>query len=100
MQFKLMIEDKEKIFYAPYIKGRIFRRALEMNKKLNAGEVDVEVSDELVTFVCEVFNNQFTPAEVWDGLELEGVLPKLQDVFFEVINKGTSSVQGGTAKNE
>jgi hypothetical protein len=94
MQFKLLIDEKEKTFYAPFIKGRILRRALQINNTLNGGDLGVEALDELVSFVCEVFNNQFTPDDVWDGMELEGMFSKLQEVFIEVVNRATSGIQG------
>ncbi|SMQ75967.1 hypothetical protein SAMN05444673_2590 [Bacillus sp. OV166] len=103
MQFKLFMEDKEKTFSVPFVKGRLFRKALKMNKVFNeGGEITEEVTDQLVDFVCEVFNSQFTPDDVWDGMPLDGILPALQGVFFEVIDRGTKSIQGGTdtSKND
>jgi hypothetical protein len=102
MQFKLFIEDKEKTFSVPYVKGRIFRRALKMNKMFGVGiEITPEVMDQLADFVCEVFNNQFTPEDVWDGLPVDGILPRLQGVFFDVIDRATKSTEGSSnSKNE
>lgn len=94
MQFKLTIDDKEKTFSVPFVKGRMLRRALQLNKTLNMKELDEEVIDRMVEFVCEVFNNQFSPDEVWDGLPLEGIFPKLHDVFSEVVERATSGIQG------
>lgn len=97
MQFKLNIEDKEKTFSVPFVKGRLFRRALKMNKMFTEGkEITDDVTDQLVDFVCEVFNNQFTPDDVWDGMPVDGILPTLQGVFFDVIDRATSSIQGGS----
>jgi hypothetical protein len=92
-----MIEDKEKTFSVPFVKGRLFRRALKMNKMFNEGaEITDDVMVQLIDFVCEVFNNQFTPDDVWDGLPIDGLLPKLQGIFFEVIDRATSTMQGGS----
>lgn len=98
-----MIEDKEKTYSVPFVKGRLFRKALKMNKVFNQGaEITDSVMDDLVDFVCEVFNNQFTPDDVWDGLPVDGILPNLQGIFFEVIDRGTKSIQGenDSSKNE
>jgi hypothetical protein len=97
-----MIEDKEKTFSVPFAKGRMFRRALEMNKLFMEGaEITKEVMDQLVDFVCELFNCQFTPDEVWDGLPVDGILPTLQGIFFDVIDRATKSIEGGSeSKNE
>jgi hypothetical protein len=103
MQFKLMVEDKEKTFSVPFVKGRIFRKALKINKTLNQeGGIDEAALDELEEFVCDVFNNQFTPDDLEDGLPLDGILDTLRGVFFEVINRATSSIQSGSneSKNE
>lgn len=97
-----MIENEEKTFSVPFVKGRIFRKALKMNKTLNSGELTEALLDELIEFVCEVFNNQFTPEQVEDGLPVDGYMETLRGVFFEVINRATSSLKGGsdTSKNE
>ncbi|MEH7157475.1 phage tail assembly chaperone G [Neobacillus drentensis] len=102
MHFKLMIDDKEKTFSVPFVKGRIFRKALKMNRTLNQGELTEEVLNELEEFVCEVFENQFTPEQIEDGLPIDGLMATLRGVFFEVINRATSSIQGGsdTSKND
>ncbi|WP_312474177.1 phage tail assembly chaperone G [Neobacillus sp.] len=94
MELTLLINDKEEKFFAPAIKGRIFRKALEMNDKLHGESINVGMMDELIEFVCEAFGSQFTPDDVWDGLELAGMFPKLQEVFSEVVNQATKGVEG------
>lgn len=94
MQLKLMVDDKEKIYVAHQVKGRMLRRAFELNKKLNEME-ELDQLDALVAFVCEVFNDQFTPDMVWDGLNLETVFTEVQGIFNQVVDIATSGVKGG-----
>lgn len=94
MQIKLMIGEEEKSFVAHFVKGRILRRAFELNKKFETMD-QLEQLDSLVAFVCEVFGDQFTPDQVWDGLPLETIFPEVQGIFNEVVEKATSGVKGG-----
>lgn len=95
MQFKLILNDEEKTFTVPFIKGRMLREALKMNKSLDGKEnLDDETLDELVQFVCGVFNNQFTPDDVFDGVPIDGMFMKLQGVLTGVINRALSGLQG------
>ncbi|KAF0822510.1 hypothetical protein V7200_03550 [Cytobacillus firmus] len=95
MQIKLFLNDEEKTFTVPFIKGRMLREALKMNKSLGEkAELDDETLDDLVHFVCGVFNNQFTPDDVFDGLPIDGIFIKLQGVLTDVINKALSGLQG------
>jgi hypothetical protein len=99
MQIKLMINEEEKTFLAHFVKGRILRRAFEINKKLK--DVDeLEMLDTLVEFACEVFKDQFSPDDVYDGLELEDLVPVVKGVLDEVVDKATKNIQGGESSQK
>lgn len=98
MQIKLMFGEEEKTFVAHFVKGRILRRAFEINKKLSDAD-QIEQLDLLVAFVCEVFADQFTPDDVWDGLDLETLFPTVKGIFDEVVEKATRGVQGEVNPN-
>lgn len=93
-----MMGKEEKIFVAHFVKGRILRRAFEINKNLSKYD-ELEQLDTLVAFVCEVFSDQFTPDEVWDGLDIETVFPVVRGIFNEVVEKATKGVQGEGSPN-
>jgi hypothetical protein len=94
MQIELRINGEKKSFVTPFIKGRIFRKALKLNKSLTGSELNEEQLDQLVEFVCDVFDGRFSPDDVYDGLELRGLLTKLQSVLVEVIETATDGIVG------
>lgn len=102
MKFTLFINGEEKTFSVPFVKGRMLRTALKMNKTLGQKtDLDDEILDELVDFVCNVFDNQFTSDQVFDGLPVDGMFIKLQSVLSEVVKKALNgiNVEGNGASN-
>ncbi|MBS4188653.1 hypothetical protein KHA94_00265 [Bacillus sp. FJAT-49705] len=94
MRITLLMGEEEKTFSVPRVKGRILRTAVALNKKLSKKDtLDEETVDDLVQFVCEVFNNQFSIDDVLDGLPLEGFTFRLQEILIEVISKATSGIK-------
>ncbi len=90
MQIKLRINSEEKTFTNDFVKARVFRNALKMNEKMrNEGnEISVETFDEMIGFVVNVFDNQFTVDDVWDGLEAGKLQDEIMRVFNNVLNIG------------
>lgn len=90
MQIILRINKEEKTFTNEFIKARVFRNALKMNEKMrNEGnEISVETFDEMIGFVVNVFDNQFTVDDVWDGLEAGKLNDEIMRVFNNVLNIG------------
>lgn len=93
MQIALFIDDKEKVFTVPFVKGRMFRRVIELNKKHNLNDIDVETLDTLVAFVVECFNGQFTIDEFYDGIPAE----ELIETVLGIIEKISGVAKGGNA---
>lgn len=58
-------------------KGRMVRRAYEIIENLNTTRVTKEDIDTLASFVVELFGNQFTVDDVYDGLGAKALLPTL-----------------------
>jgi len=93
MKFTLIVNGEEKIFTVPFIKGRVLRNALKLNKKLGEKELlDDETLDELIIFICSVFDNQFTLDDVLDGLPAQGMFVALQGVLMDVVTMATEGV--------
>ncbi|MGE6515200.1 phage tail assembly chaperone G [Lysinibacillus sphaericus] len=90
MQIKLRINSEEKTFTNDFVKARVFRNALKMNEKMrNEGnEISVETFDEMIGFVVNVFDNQFTVDDIWDGLEAGHLQNEIMRVFNSVLNIG------------
>lgn len=91
MQITLRIEDKEKTFTNDFVKGRIFRNALKLNKQIRENGIDdtnAEDLDPMIEFTVIAFDKQFTIDEVWDGLSVEQLKPEIIRVFHEVLALG------------
>ncbi|MGE7131254.1 phage tail assembly chaperone G [Lysinibacillus xylanilyticus] len=90
MQITLKINGQEKIFSNDFVKARVFRNALKMNEKMRkeGNEISVETFDEMISFVVNVFDNQFTIDDVWDGLEAGRLQEEIMRVFNNVLNIG------------
>jgi hypothetical protein len=96
MDIKLYIQDEEETFTVPFIKGRMFRRVLEINKKHDLKDIDPETLDILVDFVVECFNEQFSRDEFYDGI----AAGKLIDTTLGIIEKVSGVAGKGTGKSD
>jgi hypothetical protein len=93
MEIKLFIEDKEKTFVVPFVKGRMFRRVIEIYKKYNLDDLDPETLDVLVDFIVECFNSQFSRDEFYDGIAADNLI----DTILGFINKIAGVGKNGAA---
>lgn len=85
MKITLFINGEEKTFTVPFVKARMFRRALEITKKYDLNDVDVETLDVLVSYVVELFNNQFTIDDIYDGVPADKLIPTILDCINKVV---------------
>lgn len=89
MKIVLRVEGKEKTFTKDFVEGIVFRKALELNKKLaNAKLEEVETYDEYLDFLVFAFDNQFTTDEAWKGLSVTQIHTEPTRIFNEVISLG------------
>lgn len=90
MKIVLRVEGQEKTYTEDFVKGIVFRKALELNKKVreatNVG--DAEFYDEFVDFLVFAFGNQFTSEEVWNGLNVTQIQSEPTRIFNEVLGLG------------
>lgn len=104
MKIKLRVDGKEKTYTEDFVKGIVFRRALELNKKVreatNVGEA--EFYDEFVDFLVFAFGNQFTSEEAWNGLNVTQIQSEPTRIFNEVLGLGglVSQQADGEVGNE
>jgi hypothetical protein len=85
IQVTLMIDGKEKVFTRHFVKARIHRKALEMEKEFIEKEATIlEALDARIALLCEAFDNEFTADQVEEGLNAIGI----QDTWYDVINVG------------
>ncbi len=68
--FKVILfkgKENEKIIVAPEPIGKLFRKALVLTKELNQEELTADTLDENIKFVVEVFGEQTTIDEIYEG---------------------------------
>jgi hypothetical protein len=65
----MKLELNGKIFAAPRPKTKLYRKALLMRESIDMENFNVETLDELVEFVVEVFNHQFTIDDIYEYQE-------------------------------
>jgi len=90
MQITLRIDGQEKTFTNDFVKARVFRNALKMNEKMRieGNDVSVETFDEMIEFIVNVFDKQFTVDDIWDGVEAGMLQGEIMRVFNSVLNIG------------
>ena len=72
----------DKTYTANTVKARMFRKAIEINEKINFEKLKASDLDELVDFVAEFYGNKFSRDELYDLLPAD----KLMSVLSESIN--------------
>lgn len=90
MQITLRIDGNNKTFTNDFVKARVFRNALKMNEKMReeGQNISVETFDELVSFVVNVFDGQFTIDDFYDGIQAGELQSEIMRVFNDVLNIG------------
>ena len=99
MKIVLRVDGKDKTYTEDFVKGIVFRKALELNKKVR----EAEFYDEFVEFLAFAFGNQFTAEEAWDGLSVTQIQTEPTRIFNEVLGLGglvTQPVEGDEEGNE
>ncbi|NEU29933.1 hypothetical protein GN156_03970 [bacterium LRH843] len=96
MKIILNIDGKDKTFVNDFVKGRIFRNALLLNKKLKdeGGDFSVELFDAMIEFVVSAFDKQFSVDEFWDGIEAHKLQDEVMRIFNEILNFGGLTTEG------
>lgn len=75
------IKVKEKVFTIPHANAKHYRQLLKFDETIDYSNMGVEEHDELVGFVCDVFQNQFTVDEFYDGIPAHETVGTLISVF-------------------
>lgn len=99
MKLELMIDGEQKIFTTPFVSARSFRKLLEYDQTIDYEDMEVDDYDELIGFTCDVFGNQFTVDNFWDGIPSHMVVSTLLDVF-AYVRSGEVPKKESDEKNE
>lgn len=87
MKLELLIDGETKIFTPPFVSGRAYRKLLEYDETIDYSNMGADDYDELIGFACNVYGDQFTIDNFWDGIPSHEVVSTLLDVF-EFIRTG------------
>jgi len=105
MKIVLRVDGQDKTYKKEFVEGIVFRKALELNKKIresgNIGEV--ETYDEYIDFIVFAFGNQFTSEDAWNGLSVTQIQSEPTRIFNEVLGLGglvTQPAEGDEEGNE
>ncbi|MED3323805.1 hypothetical protein P4377_20450 [Bacillus thuringiensis] len=94
MKLTLRINRENKTFNLPeFIPARLIRQAPELaDIPNNPGPEDM---DKMVKFVVNVYDEQFTLDQYWDGVDARKFLSTTSDVINAIVNE-TVDAAGGT----
>lgn len=69
MEITLKINGSDKTFTQEFVPMKIYRKALEIEKKIQSKELDdFQILDERENLVVEIFDKQFTKTDIEEGL--------------------------------
>lgn len=101
MKITLNIDKKDREFATPFISGRKLRNTFAMSKKIESLKQDETMLDEMVAYIVDIFGNQFTLDEFYDGIEANKIIPTFTNLVEEItgtMNKKTEQL-AITSKN-
>jgi len=89
MKIVLRVDGEEKTFTKDFVEGMVFRKALELNKKIRETNIgETETYDQYVDFIVFAFGNQFTSEDAWNGLSVAQIHSEPTRIFNEVLGLG------------
>lgn len=88
---------KDKTFVAVKPKGRMVRRAMEMMENTDEANFKTSDLDNMIQYVVDLFGNKFTIDDVYDGLDVDKIMPTITDCIKSVSDMFQSRVQGPNA---
>jgi len=98
LEIVLKINGKDKTYTAGFISARMVRRTIEVSKEVNFESISPEELDKLMDYIVELFGNQFSRDELYDGLASKDLIPTITKCINEVVGE-VSSVTAGEGKN-
>lgn len=94
MRITLMIGEAEKTFHTPFIKGRVLRNFIKLQKEKDLADMDTDTIDSIVELMVDAYSQQFTIDEFWDGIDSRNVITAIQEFIQDITGKN----DGGQGK--
>lgn len=98
LSITLQIDGKEKIFTTSFISAKKLRKTLVISTKVGKS-LTPEDLDELVEYEVDLYGNQFTVDEFYDGIEANLILRKALEDINNVINGLSKKLDNINEKN-
>lgn len=98
MDITLKLDNKDKTFTTSFISARMLRRTIEVSQGVNFDNISPEELDKLIDYVVELFANQFTRDNVYDGLSSKDLIPTITRCINEVVG-AVGEATAGEGKN-
>ena len=99
MEIILKKDKKDKTYTTGFISARMVRRTIEVSQGVDFDNISPEELDKLIDYIVELFNNQFTRDDVYDGLQSKDLIPTITKCINEVVGE-MSEVTAGEGKNQ
>ncbi|NLU11037.1 MAG: hypothetical protein GXW90_08935 [Tepidanaerobacter acetatoxydans] len=94
----IKINGKDKTYTAGFISARMVRRTIAVSQEINFDNILPEELDKLMDYIVELFGNQFSRDELYDGLASKDLIPTITKCINEVVGE-VSSATAGEGKN-
>lgn len=75
------LKIEEEVYAIPHATGAHYRQLLKFDETIDYSNMNVEDHDEVVGFVCNVFRNQFTVDEFYEGIPAHETIDTIINVF-------------------
>ena len=99
MEIILKKDKKAKTYTTGFISARMVRRTIEVSQEVDFDNITPEELDKLIDYIVELFGNQFTRDDVYDGLQSKDLIPTITKCINEVVGE-MSEVTAGDGKNQ
>ena len=93
MQITLNINGEDKSFTAPFVNARKLRETIAMSAKMQGQAQDETMIDNMVNYIVDIFGNQFTSDNFYDGYAADKVLETFNNCVLEVTGKLANKTQ-------
>lgn len=75
------LKVSDSVYTIPHATAQHYRQLVKFDEVINYTEMSVEEYDKVVGFVCEVFRNQFTVDDFYEGIPSHKLIDTIVDVF-------------------
>lgn len=100
MNIELLINGKKKNFKLPsFIPGRLIRKATSFTKN-DLNDISEDILDEMVEYVVNVYGNQFSLDEFYDGIDAREMLNVIGESIQSIVNGTVEAAGAGKNPNK